>query len=382
MEYTFTYSGVTHSFYKDEQDKDRYLVFTCAKNEDDYIKEWIEHYLSLGFDKIIIADNNDDNTKLPKLLENYISENRVQIFDCHGLKKFQLYIYNMFLEERNFKWCAFFDCDEFLELSIHSSIKDFLQPINEECVLINWLMFGSNDEIHRREGSVQDRFKIPVSPVSFFKENFYVKPIIKGEHKSAKLIDTHCPIGVPSYNIGGYYEVGYNSHVYFPPRYKYAYIKHYYTKSFSEWVGNKIKRGWPDEMYDVLKEKNYFILQNKGEFPIEKFTNGLFVDNNYYESIDKKYEEPLKTYNVIELRATGKNVYSLMLTAFSFMKKCDNHIFMLNCDCVDDNLYNLFLEYSFNTTNKVFAVNNENEIKKIVEKYSQNNGIYYYIDCL
>jgi len=382
MEYNFNFQSNTYKFQK-EEDKEKYVVFTCAKNEDEYLLEWVKHYFNLGFDKIIIADNNDDNFKVPLLLNEYIEEGRVQIFDCHGLRGFQLYIYNMYFQEGNYKWCAYFDCDEFLELNIHKSIKEFLEGVQEDCVLINWMLFGSNGIIHKESDNIQDRFKLPVSPISLFKENMYVKPIIRGYNNYETLIDTHCPIGKNvTYNVGGYYVVDYSSHVYYPPRYRYAYIKHYYTKSFTEWLTNKTKRGWPDEMPNILKESNYFILQNDTTFPIKKFTNGLFVDNNEYENLAETHKEVLENYDIIEFRATTKNIYSLSLFAYSMLKGAKNHIFVILCDGIDDNFYNSILEYSFNTSNKVFWITEPDEIWKIYEKYStKNNGLFYYFDC-
>ena len=46
--YYFKHSGL--SFRKDPSDKDKYIVIACAKNAEEYIVEWVEHYLGLGFD--------------------------------------------------------------------------------------------------------------------------------------------------------------------------------------------------------------------------------------------------------------------------------------------------------------------------------------------
>lgn len=35
-------------------------VVCIARLEANYINEWVNHYLGLGFDKVIIADNNHD----------------------------------------------------------------------------------------------------------------------------------------------------------------------------------------------------------------------------------------------------------------------------------------------------------------------------------
>lgn len=386
MQYRFSFKGNEYLFNKDLSDINKYIVFTCAKNEDDYLVEWVEHYLSIGFDKIIIADNNDDNTIAPNLLSKYIKNGHVEIFDCHGLTEFQLYIYNMFLAEGNYKWCAYFDCDEFLELNIHNDIKEFLDGINENCVLINWLMFGSNGKIKKENKPIQERFSLPVFPIPFMKENMYVKPIIRGGIEGYRLIDTHTPLNDngEKYNLGGCLSVDYPSHVYYPVRYRYAYIKHYYTKSFEEWMNGKTKRGWPDEMPKILKESNYFILQNEERFPINKFSMGLFVDNDYFSNLCKEpsFMKAIEKYNIFDFRAETRNVYSLLLHVSSFMKNVTGKIIMLPFNCVDDTLYAYLMEYAFETGNKVLLPKDDSEKWKIFSKYSQTKEGFYYKNCL
>ena len=382
--YSFAYSGNTYFFEKDETDKDKYIVFACAKNEDKYILEFVKHYLSIGFDKIIIADNNDDQTIVSKILKDYILKKQVQIFNCCGLKKFQLYLYNMYLNERNYKWCAYFDCDEFLELTTHTDIKDFLSCVTEPCILINWIVFGSDGNVHREDKPLNERFKCPVLPVPFFKENFYVKPIINGNFEGGYLSNTHCPSFVDNMSVGGYFHVNYTSHVYYPARYKYAFIRHYYTKSFDEWMSNKIQRGWPDEMFDVLKPTNFFIVDKNPDFQIIKYTNGFFVDNNSFspEFIHKEYDGIMGKYEMIHLFSSTKNMYSITLHLFTLMREYTNHVFVLSDDIIDDPMYANMLSYAMMTGNKLaFAFNDADKFKILSSKTSWNSSLYYYMDC-
>lgn len=383
-EYVFDYDGNTYKFKKFEEDKEKYIVFACAKNEDPYILEWVKHYLSLGFDKIIIADNNDSPFSLNELLKDYVSDGSVQIFECNGLQKFQLYIYNMFLEEGNYKWCAYFDCDEFLELTTHANIKDFLSGIKEDCVLINWIVFGPDGNVRKSDEPLSERFKTPVLPVPFFKENFYVKPIIRGTVKGAHLSNTHCPSYVTSLNLGGYVHIDYGSHVYFPPRYKYAFIRHYYTKSFDEWMSNKIVRGWPDEMPKILKPTNYFIVDKNQDFDINKYTKGFFVDNSVFEpaSVHKNFDEIMNNYEMVHLFTTTKNPYGLLMHLFSLMKEYKDHLFVISDDFIDDSLYGLILSYAMISGNRLsFAFNDDEKYGIFANKTTWSKELYYYMDC-
>ena len=123
--YHFQTNEIDRYFHKDPNDADKYLVCTCARGENDYITEFVDHYLKLGFDKVIICDNNDDNS-IESVLASYIDNGTVEIFDCRGFKSFQVQFYSMFAHEGNYKWCGYFDADEFLELGIHDNIKQFL----------------------------------------------------------------------------------------------------------------------------------------------------------------------------------------------------------------------------------------------------------------
>ena len=384
MNYVFNYNNQEYKFAKDETDKEKYIVFSCAKNEDSYIKEWVDHYLNLGFDKIIIADNNDSPESLRNILSEYISNDKVQIFECCGLKKFQLYIYNMYMTEANYKWCAYFDCDEFLELTTHANIKDFLKGIKEKCVLLNWVVYGGDGNVYKNDEPLSDRFKTPVLPIPFFKENFYVKYILSGDLKGAYLTNTHCPSYVHDMNLGGYIHVDYTSHVFYPPRYKYAYIKHYYTKSFEEWMNGKTKRGWPDEMYDILKPSNFFIVDKNPDFQIEKYTKGFFVDNNSFSSehIHKEFDETMSRYEMVHLYSSTKNAYAIMIHLFTLMREYKDHIFVLSDDFIDDALYGQILSYAMISGNRIaFAFNDDDKFKILNNKTKWNNRLFYYMDC-
>ena len=141
--YHFHTDKIDRYYHKDPDDAEKYLVFTCAKGENDYLIEYVDHYLNLGFDKVIICDNNDD-ASVETLLKDYIENKTVEIFDCRGFDSFQVQIYSMFAHEGNYKWCGYFDADEFLELGVYSNIKEFLDTIQEDAISFNWIVYGSN----------------------------------------------------------------------------------------------------------------------------------------------------------------------------------------------------------------------------------------------
>ena len=237
-EYIFEDIGV---FPKYEEDKDKYVVFACAKNEGEYIREWVEYYLGIGFDKVFIADNNDvDDISLYEAIQDYIVSGQVQVFDCRGKDSIQVLMYSKFCEIGNYRWCAYFDCDEFFEMSVYRNIKDFLTPMEEyDCVSFNWLLFGPNGNMYKQPGGVRERFPVPLSPVLYVKENVFMKSIVKGgegRFPGCWFNGSHIPTTSEradiKYSVGGYNEPYEQNtiHAHYPPSYKFGYIRHYYTK--------------------------------------------------------------------------------------------------------------------------------------------------------
>ena len=382
--YHFQTNEINVYFRKDLSDADKYLVCTCAKNENNYIVEWIEHYLKLGFDKIIICDNNDDDS-LESVISEYTNRGVVEIFNCRGFGSFQVQFYSMFCTEGNYKWCAYFDCDEFLELGVYSNIKDYLATKqNDICISFNWMTYGSGGQYHMKEGGVQERFKYPISPISLFTENCFIKSIVKGGDtfkNGCWFNGSHIPTTEPMYwhNVGGYVQNNTTSHMYFVPKYKEGYIKHYYTKSFEEWM-NKASRGWPDGT-DTLKAKNYFVCRDWANLPLEQMGMGLFSDESCYKS--EGYINLLNNFDIIQITNSNQRVYAIVKGAFGLMHNSTGHTFCFSDPHIDDTLFNLFLEYGIRTGNRVVWTPTADDVWRVYEKYSdKRNPTYYIIDFM
>ena len=394
--YNFTTYNISTKFDKNPLDKDRYLVLTCAKNEDRYLTEFVGHYLNLGFDKVIIADNNDEPTIYP-ILEPYLIKGTVEIWNCRKFGSFQVQLYAMFANEGNYKWCGYFDADEFLEIGCYSNIKDYLATVNEDCVSFNWINFGSNGEKHYNEGKLSERFPRPVEPIVYFKENMFIKSIVRGGDcwKGCWFNGSHLPFiskekeegdaprtGTKIYNIGGYYLTDVYTHAHMPFRYKQGYIKHYYTKSFDEWMV-KANRGWPDGT-DNLKASVFFGYENKTEFNFDRFIHVAFGDDSdYYRDFynnSKFFKEILDNYSVIQILDNDNFIYGLVIDAICLMKVTTNHTFVFDANQVDDALFTMLLECAFYTGNRAVCSRNNDETWQAFLKYhNKNEGTYYIV---
>ncbi|MDR0913022.1 MAG: glycosyltransferase family 2 protein [Methanobrevibacter sp.] len=246
------------------------VVICCiAKNEEEYFEEWLDHHLNLGFDKIYIYDNND-NPGLQEFLKKYLDANKIEIIKNTFEVAPQIKCYDDFLENYDFKWGLFIDIDEFMTLSDHKNIKLFLKDFeNEECILINWMFFGSNGHEKKTNGTVQERFKLPILPIEQG-VNKHVKAMVKkGSNGRFSNATPHCPVGCNKYcnviknevNVGPFQG----------PDLRVAYIKHYMLKSFEEFY-NKRMRGRPnriekEEEKDIEYIRRMFLQFSDKPFP-------------------------------------------------------------------------------------------------------------------
>lgn len=62
-------------------------IWTLGKEENKYIREFVEHYKNYGVDKIYLYDNNEVNgERFENVIDDYISQGLVEIINCRGNK--------------------------------------------------------------------------------------------------------------------------------------------------------------------------------------------------------------------------------------------------------------------------------------------------------
>jgi hypothetical protein len=286
--------------------KDEYFACFCTmgKQENLYSRELIEYYLKIGFGKFIFGDNNSPNTeKLSDVLQDYISNNIVDIIEIFGSPMSQSEFFTIVYNKYNkfCKWISFFDFDEYLEMHDESNkiigIKEYLSNSifdNCEAINFNWLIYPDNNLLHYDNRSLQERFP---SPNYNDYANKFVKSIVRGNltkvpyynntssHKPESSL-VHCD------NEGNVINE-YNPHCNEPPNFKYAYLKHYNTKTAEEYV-QKIKRGdLCHRLYDIDERVQCFFSHN--QFSEEKlkifenaFNKSFQEKTGYYKSLYMK----------------------------------------------------------------------------------------------
>jgi hypothetical protein len=241
---------IVHSLLKRKTSKNPNEI-TCAvcciaKWEDDYIDEFVKHHLELGFDKIIIYDNNDNLS----LCKRYKGSDKVIAIPYNTIKRPQLKAYRNCMERFRYEydWIALIDVDEFIFVDT-PNIKDFLRDFTGyTAVVINWICLGAGGQLYKEDKPVMERFivqgqgeieefnshyKSIVNVDSFFKNrcNFASPHRIEVNRRSRRQYGTvdDCKNLVTNIQIEN-------------PLYIRSSIKHYWSKSWEEYK-TKVFRG-------------------------------------------------------------------------------------------------------------------------------------------
>jgi hypothetical protein len=211
------------------------VICAIAFEEEPYIDEWIAYNLVLGFSHIYIYDNSNTFTLKNK------NTNNVTVIHFPGEQKMLQSRDIFILQYKNkHKWVAHIDIDEFIVLKKHNNIIDFLNDYDDcDSIAINWLMFGTSNEINYRNEPVTKRFQYCSKDINqHYKCISKIKSINRCVHSHKPLLhngsiyDTNRKVINDIFNPNGDYNV--------------ACIHHYYTKSEEEFK-EKIERRMVDE---------------------------------------------------------------------------------------------------------------------------------------
>ncbi|EGF92228.1 domain of unknown function family protein [Asticcacaulis biprosthecium C19] len=153
-------------------------IIAIARNEGRFLTEWLAYHLRLGFDRIIVYDNesDDDSARILDTLSEEYPIQRIPWLSEPGLSP-QIAAYNHALvhDGKDFDWVAFIDCDEFVVLHEDGDINDFLARYDDtiSAVTLNWLTFGSSGRKTADYELVTDTFM--TGPHKGFSNNLHVK---------------------------------------------------------------------------------------------------------------------------------------------------------------------------------------------------------------
>ena len=270
-----------YSLFKDIYRTNHIKVCLCTlgKNENRYIKEYVEHYKKYGVDKIFIYDNNEiDGEKFEDVILNYIEDGFVEIKNWRGIEKAQFRIMNdcYSTNYNKYNWLIFYDIDEFIYLKYYKNVKLYLSKSKfDKCgkVELNWVhRVDDGKSLYYDNRSLSERFIYKESNI--LKKNFHpqIKSIIRGVDNNIRIGCLHKLTSQLS-SCDGF---GRNSNTYqiynLDPDYKINYINHYYGKSLEEFA-EKIMRGsaaiGKTNISLIAKINRYFQIYNIDKMKID-----------------------------------------------------------------------------------------------------------------
>ena len=205
------------------------VVLVCvAKWEDHYLEEWLEYNNKLGFDKIIMYQNdwrcNIDKPYLEK-----------REWDGRSI---QVPLYNTFLRENTeYDWVGFIDCDEFIVLHKHNNIKELINDYKDKTNVIglNWFIYGNMGLETRTNNSLLTMF-----PKRNSNTDNHIKVFVNAR-SGERMMLPHNTLGYAMDTNGHTFKGPFNPN---GPS-DVAVINHYHNKTKEDWM-LRCKRGRVD----------------------------------------------------------------------------------------------------------------------------------------
>lgn len=225
---------------------DKVLLCAIAKQENKYIREWVDYHLNLGFDHITIYDNNDTGGE--RISDALSGDMRVNIVDFRGKKQksceTQVEAYNhCYKNAKNYTWVLFIDIDEFLWFRDYDNIKVFLAQNwvrKANVIRFHWKCYSDNNQLYYEDRPVMERFTEPCSNVEV---NYHTKQMYRTNLGTLRIVNVHYSTNVsyifyPDGKPAPYTTSTKDSNIHD----EIAHIKHYVTKSLEEYVRIKWAR--------------------------------------------------------------------------------------------------------------------------------------------
>jgi hypothetical protein len=143
----------------------RSVLVATAKNEAPYLLEWVAHHLELGFDDILLYQNDSDDlthetmTLLQEMGVVAYADNRA----APGRHQIRAYLRASRLPAyKAADWVIALDLDEFLVVKTGDGrLADLLAALPDADVIrLNWRVFGSSHHRQLSQDLVTDRFRL------------------------------------------------------------------------------------------------------------------------------------------------------------------------------------------------------------------------------
>lgn len=231
-----------------------------ARLESKYIKEFIEYYKTIGFDKIFLYDNNRhyDSDNITEKVKNYVDDGFVTLkkwdYDYGNVQK-PAYQHCFNANRNEYDWIAFFDADEYIVLPTGMAIQEFLsqEKFNDfGGIAIPSVNYDDNDLLVNNSETRLDKYTRPT--MTGCDKTFY-KTIVRCKKNNvnfSSFVSDGCHL--PYMNNNKICDINGNivewNHIRCDNKTDYVFLKHIPTGCIDDYVNFKDKRGWPDTFND------------------------------------------------------------------------------------------------------------------------------------
>ncbi|WP_019945201.1 glycosyltransferase family 2 protein [Dyadobacter beijingensis] len=221
-----------------------YLAVCCiVKNENDYLREWLEYHRKIGVEHFFIYDNGSE-IPVEETVNTLGFNSFATVIEMPGKRK-QVKAYQHCIDRfgKRARWIAFIDMDEFIVPKTDDvHLPKLLEKYENYGGLgVSWLIFGSNNHQRKPAGSQLENFT-KRAEVDFL-PNRHIKSIVQPQHVRAADM-AHC-----FYYKQGFFCVNEHfmpiPHATADPSVDFIQLNHYYCRSFQEYH-QKVARGNAD----------------------------------------------------------------------------------------------------------------------------------------
>lgn len=305
-------------------------IVATARNEGVYIVEWIAYHLELGFEKIFLYTNGNQDGSL-QLLRALHKKGYIELIESEvgdgGNAQVKAYAHALLANAsvNSYKWCAFIDVDEFIsyDQSRFNSLAEYLSWVGAtgaDVLALSWILAAN--PLHRVSWTNRPITE-QLTKTSPFQSNL-IKCIAKPEACSYAgphyPISTHgCSLSVvnaerkryQSDRLDNPFDITCSSN----PTFKNAYLYHFEMKSFAElvWKYSRNRGNYASVAQDIHFNDNF--MDRIGHFR-------RCVDNGMTESIrltvdqQSHYEKIARILSDGDIMAASEEVERLTLERY------------------------------------------------------------------
>lgn len=225
-------------------------ICSMIKDEQNYLKEWIEYHLNIGFTSIYLyEDDTTNSTSHQDICMEYpnvfLSKFTDMVKPHKRLRNKQCELFNAFLKVYCDKvdYVAFIDIDEFVTFEEGYSMTDLIEGCNKRgAILLPWKCYGANGLVENPTFKVVETFTREALNTNRVDPNAY-KSFVKVKMNDGHMLNHHL------HNM---------AKAFCPSRISYRkfWINHYITKSFKEYCDKLLCRG---DIMNTRRIDDFFI---------------------------------------------------------------------------------------------------------------------------